>query len=115
MTFAWENTKEAKTPTRWNMRRVLTIATVLSATGVVASFLLYWFLRDGLEYSTPVIQTMIFLKLLVAGHLTIFLTRTRSWFWTKPWPSLSLFLALERTQILGTLVAVYGVLVEPIG
>jgi len=58
---------------------------------------------------------MAFLKLLAAGHLTIFLTRTPSAFWDKPFPSLKLFIPLEITQILGTLIAVYGILITPVG
>ncbi len=61
------------------------------------------------------IQTLIFLKLLVAGHLTIYITRNQRFFWLPPWPSARLFLTCEATQIVGTLVAVYGVAVTPIG
>jgi H+-transporting ATPase len=56
-----------------------------------------------------------FLKLLVAGHFTLYLTRNEGWPWDRPLPSLALFTALEATQIAGTLFAVYGILVEPIG
>lgn len=58
---------------------------------------------------------MMFLKLLVAGHMTIFLTRTQGFPWQRPWPSGYLFAALEGTQVIGTLFAVYGVLVYPVG
>ena len=58
---------------------------------------------------------MIFLKLLVAGHLTIYVTRSKRWFWSRPWPAARLFVTCEATQVLGTLAAVYGVLVHPIG
>ncbi len=57
---------------------------------------------------------MLFLKLLVAGHMTIYVTRVRDWFWRRPWPSATLFIALESTQVLGTLAAVFGWLVMPI-
>ena len=60
-------------------------------------------------------QTLIFLKLLVAGHLTIYLTRNVGWFWQRPWPDWRLFVACEVTQVLGTLAAVYGWFVTPIG
>ena len=61
------------------------------------------------------IQTVIFLKLLVAGHLTIYITRSEWWFWKRPWPSARLFWTTEATQALGTLAAVYGWFLEPIG
>jgi H+-transporting ATPase len=62
-----------------------------------------------------VIQSIIFTKLVVAGHLTIFLTRTEDWFWKRPFPSGILFWVNLLTAILGTLIAVYGFLITPIG
>ncbi len=115
MTIAWDKAPTAEQPVRWNMRRVLTVASILSVTGVVSSFLLFWIARSQLAITTAQVQTMMFLKLLVAGHLTIFITRNRRWLWSKPLPSPLLFLALEGTQVVGTLFAVYGILVEPIG
>jgi H+-transporting ATPase len=115
MTIAWDNVPTAGNPVRWNMKRVLSVAAVLGVTGVMSSFILFWFLRTRMELPEAQVQTMLFLKLLVAGHMTIFLTRNQGWMWDRPWPALSLFLALEGTQIAGTLVAVYGILVEPIG
>ncbi len=50
----------------------------------------------------------------VAGHLTIFLTRTRGRFWSSR-PSNLLLGAVLGTQVIATLIAVYGVLVPPIG
>jgi H+-transporting ATPase len=60
------------------------------------------------------IQTIIFLKLAVAGHLTIFVTRTRGPFWSIR-PSGLLFWTALGTKVLATLAAVYGWLMEPIG
>ncbi|MFO8010751.1 MAG: plasma-membrane proton-efflux P-type ATPase [Dehalococcoidia bacterium] len=113
--IAWDNARAALQPVRWNMPRVLTVAAVLGLGGVGSSFLVFWFLRTQTGMADETIQTMIFLKLLVAGHMTIFLTRNEGWMWDKPYPSLSLFLALEGTQVAGTLVAVYGLIIEPVG
>jgi len=50
----------------------------------------------------------------VAGHLTIFLTRTRGPFWSiRPAPVL--MLAVLGTQIVATLIAVYGIFMTPLG
>jgi H+-transporting ATPase len=57
-----------------------------------------------------------FLKLAVAGHMTLYLARTgEQHFWVRPLPSYRLFLATELTQIGGTLLAVYGFFMQPIG
>lgn len=115
ITIAWDNVPTPPHPVRWNMRRVLTLASILAIGGVISSFLLFWFVRTQLQLPQETVQTMIFLKLLVAGHMTIFLCRNEGWIWDKPWPSLWLFITLEGTQIAGTLIAVYGVLIYPIG
>jgi H+-transporting ATPase len=50
----------------------------------------------------------------VAGHLTIFQTRTRGPFWSiRPAPVL--WMAVLGTQLIATLIAVYGFLMTPIG
>jgi hypothetical protein len=100
---------------RWDMKRVLTIASVMSIGGVIETFILFWFILKQMGWEPEVVQTMIFLKLLVAGHLTIFLTRNTGWMWQKPYPNPLFLLAVEATQLVGTLFAVYGVLIHPIG
>jgi H+-transporting ATPase len=115
MTIAYDNVPVAERPVRWDMPRVLILATVLGMLGVASTFVLFWIAERVLDLPRPTIQTIIFLKLLVAGHLTIYLTRKSGWFWTRPWPDWRLFWTAELTQIAGTLGAVYGWFVEPIG
>ena len=55
-----------------------------------------------------------YLKLSVAGHLTIFLTRTRGPFWSIR-PARILWVAVLGTQIVATLIAVYGLFMTPLG
>ncbi|MGA7979181.1 MAG: HAD-IC family P-type ATPase [Chromatiaceae bacterium] len=50
----------------------------------------------------------------VAGHLTIFLARTRGPFWSIH-PARILLLAVFGTQLVATLIAVYGVFMTPLG
>jgi H+-transporting ATPase len=113
--IAWDNVRTPPKPVRWDMPRVLSMAGILGIGGVIFTFLFYYLLRTYTSFPDGVIQTMIFLKLLVAGHITIFLTRTRGAFWEKPLPSLKLFIPLELTQIVGTLIAVYGLFITPVG
>jgi len=115
MMIAYDNAPVAQRPVRWEMARVLTIAALLGVLGVVSSFGLFWIGEEYLMLPRATIQTLIFLKLLVAGHLTIYLTRNDGAIWQRPYPSLSLFLSTEATQIIGTLAAVYGWYVAPIG
>ena len=115
MMIAYDNVTVAPKPVKWDMVRVLTISAMFGTLGVIATFLLFWGADRYLHLPRETLQTIIFLKLLVAGHLTIYLTRNRGWFWQRPLPSWRLFFACETTQVLGTLAAVYGWIVVPIG
>ena len=115
MMIAYDNAPVAQRPARWDMHRVLTISSVLGVLGVIASFGLFWVAERYLQLPRHTIQTLIFLKLLVAGHLTIYVTRNAGAFWQRPWPNWRLVAATETTQVIGTLAAVYGWFVEPIG
>ena len=114
LAIAYDNTRVSARPVRWNMSEMLTVSTVLGVTGVIGSFLLFFILREK-GFSEEMIQSMMFLKLIVAGHSTLYITRTEGWFWRRPWPASLLFSATFGTEILGTLIAVYGILITPIG
>ena len=101
-------------PKAWNMRNVLGIATVLGLAGVISSFGLFYLGERVFHLNREVIQTLMYLKLSVAGHLTIFVTRTRGPFWsTRPAPVL--LIAVIGTQLIATCFAVFGWLMPPIG
>jgi H+-transporting ATPase len=116
MMIAFDNAPVAGKPVRWQMNRILTLATILGILGVVSSFILLWLAREYFHLPAGVIQTLIFLKLAVAGHMTIYLARTgRQHFWELPFPSPALFGTAEITQGAATLIAIYGVLMTPLG
>jgi H+-transporting ATPase len=107
MAIAFDNTLLDPNPVRWNMRRVLTLSTVLGLTGVAGSFLMLIFAKNWLKMDIPHIQTYIFLKMAVAGHLTLFVTRTPRMFLRKPHPAPILFWSTVITKLLATLFVVY--------
>jgi H+-transporting ATPase len=115
MMIAYDNAPFALRPVRWDMTRVLTVATSLGVYGVLESFVLYWIAKDYFGLPAPVLQATIFLKLLVSGHMTIYLTRNTGWVWQRPLPSWKLVVPCETTQLFGTLLVVYGVAMAPIG
>ncbi len=114
LSISKDNAVPSAQPEKWDMKRVLWVAGVLGFTGVIASFGLFYVGEQYFHLSREVIQTLIYLKLSVAGHLTIFLTRTRGPFWSNKPANLLLF-AVFGTQIVATLIAVYGVFMTPIG
>jgi H+-transporting ATPase len=113
LAIAYDRVRYANRPEAWNMPVVLGVSSVLGIAGVIASFLLFYIAERIFHLDRNVIQTFMFLKLAVAGHLTIFLTRTRGPFWSiRPAPIL-LWTAIG-TKALATLAAVYGVFMAPI-
>ncbi len=114
LSIAYDNVRTSDTPEAWNMRFVLGIATVLGITGVVASFGLFYLGEQVFHLDRATIQTLMYLKLSVAGHLNIFVTRTRGPFWSIR-PSRILLIAVVGTQVIATIIAVYGLLMPPIG
>lgn len=114
LSIAYDNVHYKNTPEAWNMPSVLGVATVLGVTGVVSAFGLFYLGERVFHLDRAHIQTLMYLKLSVAGHLTIFLTRTRGPFWSiRPAPIL--MLAVFGTQLAATLIAVYGVFMTPLG
>ncbi len=114
MSIAYDNAPIDKKPIRWHLSDTIFISTVLGVTGLVSSFaLFYWLNVNG--FSIAIIQTILFLKLDVAGHSTLYLTRTgRKHFWERPYPSLKFFLPAFGSRILGTIISLYGILMQPI-
>jgi len=114
LSIAYDNVHYKDKPEAWNMRLVLGVSTVLGVIGVVAAFGLFYLGESVFHFDRAHVQTLMYLKLSVAGHLTIFLTRTRGPFWSIR-PAKILWIAVLGTQTLATLIAVYGVFMAPLG
>ena len=114
LSIAYDNVHYSDNPEKWNMRLVLGISTVLGVIGVVAAFGLFYLGERVFHLDHAHVQTLMYLKLSVAGHLTIFLTRTRGPFWSIR-PARVLWIAVLGTQLVATLIAVYGLFMTPLG
>jgi H+-transporting ATPase len=114
LSIAYDNVHYKDKPEAWNMRLVLGISSVLGVIGVVSAFGLFYLGERVFHLDRAHIQTLMYLKLSVAGHLTIFLTRTRGPFWSIR-PARVLWAAVLGTQALATLIAVYGLYMTPLG
>ncbi len=113
LSIAYDRAEYANTPEKWDMRTVLSVATVLGVFGVAASFMLFALADKAFNLDRDTIQTLIYLKLSVAGHLTIFVTRARGPFWESR-PAPVLLGAVLLTQAIATLIAVSGFLMTPL-
>jgi H+-transporting ATPase len=114
LSIAYDNVHFKDQPEAWNMHMVLGIATVLGVIGVISAFGLFYLGERVFHLDRSHIKTLMYLKLSIAGHLTIFLTRTRGSFWSIR-PARILWVAVLGTQIVATLIAVYGLFMTPLG
>jgi H+-transporting ATPase len=114
LSIAYDNVLYRNQPEAWNMRLVLGVSTVLGVVGTVAAFGLFYLGLNVFHLDHAHVQTLMYLKLSVAGHLTIFLTRTRGPFWSIR-PSRVLWIAVLGTQAIAPVIAVYGFFMAPLG
>jgi H+-transporting ATPase len=115
MTIAYDRTGLDAEPVRWNMHRIIAVSTLMGLTGVFGSFLMLYLALNWLHLGIAEVQTYIFLKMAVAGHLTLFVARSKGPFYKKPYPAPVMIWSALGTKLLGTLLAAYGCgLITPI-
>jgi H+-transporting ATPase len=115
MTIAYDNTLLDPKPVKWKMKRILSVSTTLGLIGVIETFGMLLIGRLIFKLNDTQIQTLIFLKLSVAGHLTLFVARTTKPFLTKPYPAPSLLISAIGTKLLVTVLCAFGFgLIEPL-
>ncbi|WP_315732764.1 MULTISPECIES: plasma-membrane proton-efflux P-type ATPase [unclassified Bradyrhizobium] len=124
MTIAYDNTAVSEKPIRWQMPRLLGVAAVLGLFSIIESFGLLLIGTRVLSHphlqpyfgvaTAGQLQTILFLQLVVGGHLLLFVTRTERWFFTPPFPAMPLIGAIVATQLLAMLMCRFGWLVPAI-
>jgi H+-transporting ATPase len=110
LSIAYDNVQYKDQPEAWNMRVVLGIASVLGLVGPVAALGLFILADKVFKLGRPELQTLMYLMLSVAGHLTIFLTRTRGPFWSIR-PARILLIAVIAAQTIATVICLTGIFV----
>ena len=130
MSIAYDNTKIQEKPVRWDMKGIFILSSWLGIAGVLSSFAIFYIVMIYLQahpesavYLPEVpswvdmkdeksflgfVQTLFFVKMIIAGHLTIFNTRISDWFFKKPYPSLTLFGSSLFTALIGTGIGLYS-------
>jgi len=106
--IAYDRTNFSPTPSKWQMHELLTVSTVLGFVGVVESFLFLILARSWGGLPVGQIQTMLFLKLVIAGHFTLLVVRNKGAFFRKPYPTMILTIALLGTPVIAGFLAAWG-------
>jgi H+-transporting ATPase len=124
MTIAYDNTPVSEKPIRWRMPRLLGVAAVLGLFSIAESFGLLLIGIRVLSHphlqqyfglaNREQLQTVMFLQLVVGGHLLLFVTRTERWFFLPPFPAMPLVVAILLTRVVAVLMCAFGWLVPSI-
>ncbi|MEJ2147637.1 MAG: plasma-membrane proton-efflux P-type ATPase [Acidobacteriota bacterium] len=114
LSIAYDNTRSALEPLRWNMGFVMGLAGVLGGYAILRSLGIYLISVYVLSLDMEHARTMIYLNLSVGGILTLYAARTRGPFWSVT-PAKALLLVTWGAQMVATFIAVYGFLMAPIG
>jgi len=114
MLIAFDNAKISPRPTKWDMRRVLIVSSMLALISVLQSVILVRYLHHERNLALEPLQTAMFMQLVIAGHLLLFSTRTTSFFFQPPYPEWKFFSAIMGTQVFAACMAAFGWLVTPI-
>lgn len=124
MSIAYDNTAVGNRPMRWQMSNVLTTATILGVFSVIQSMLMLSVSHGLIDShdtfgwldmtSQSQLQTIMFLQIVSAGCLMLFVCRAEKWVFERPFPAKTLLLAISSTQIITILMCYFGWLVSAI-
>ena len=108
LAIAYDRTWLDPRPVRWRMRRVIGVASVMGTVGVIGSMLMLILARYVLQLDVLEIQTFIFLKMAVSGHLMLFVARTEGPLWRKPHPAPILTWTTIGTKVAASFFVAFG-------
>lgn len=111
LAIAGDRTTETPGPESWDMRRLIPIASVLGLAGLASSYGLYFILRHlalSGAISRAQLQTAMFLKLSVSGHMLFFCARNRYNWFRPPAPGKALLVAILSTMAFATTISLTG-------
>lgn len=114
MSIAFDNVIPAKKPEHWDMKKVITISSVLGFTDVLFTFIVFYIGLHYLALPFGQVQTLVFAELAIAGNLTIFLARCKGPFWSiKPGKALVWSSLISKGLV--SVICACGIFVAPIG
>ena len=115
ITIAYDNGRISPVPARARVGRIVAMAAILGAIGLMESFLLVVILRQGMRLPLEISQTCVYLNLAVGQVLTLYAVRTNGPFWSLR-ATAPLVIATWSAMLLSTLIATYSFgLLTPIG
>lgn len=111
ISMAFDRVKVPEKPSKINRRERFMLSTFFGLAGLANSLLAFWIARSIWHLDWAHIQSLFFLKLVVSGHMLIYVAHTNER-WYRFLPSKQVIIATILTQIIATIMVLIGVLVE---
>ncbi|GLU01150.1 hypothetical protein SLE2022_184740 [Rubroshorea leprosula] len=119
MTISKDRVKPSPQPDRWKLREIFTTGIVLGGYLALMTVLFFWAMGDinfftdkfhvrPLRDSPEEMTVAVYLQVSIVSQALIFVTRSRSWSYVER-PGRLLISAFIVTQLVATLIAVYGI------
>jgi H+-transporting ATPase len=112
VSIAFDRVRVPRKPAAIDVKGRFLLSSLLGLTGVGNSLCMLWILLS-LQVPWEQVQTVFFLKLVVSGHLLLYVAHTEERWW-RFFPSLPVIVSISLTQLLATALAVSGLFVAPL-
>ena len=113
ISLAFNRVKNFSRPAKIKVAERFTLGALYGITGIFNSLILFFVMDYVLHLDWAVIQTVFFLKLMISGHMLIYVAHTKER-WYKFLPSSQVIWATSLTQIAASLMAWIGIFMNGI-
>ncbi len=111
ISLAFNRVRVATKPSAIDAKERIKYSLAFGMVGVVNSFLFFFLAKNIFHLDWEVLQTLFFLKLTISGHMLIYVAHTKERWW-KFLPSREVIWATSTTQLVGTAMAYFGLLMN---
>lgn len=109
ISLAYDKVTALNRPSAINVKQRMLLSLLFGTIGLINS-ILFFIILHYFQVSSTAIQTAFFLKLTVSGHLLIYVSHTEKRWW-QFLPDKKVIFATITTQIIATLLALFGIFV----
>ncbi len=108
ISLAFNRVKHFSSPSKIRVTERFILGSLYGFAGLLNSLILFFIMKDVLHWDWGIIQTVYFLKIMVSGHMLIYVAHTKER-WYKFLPSKQVIIATTATQLVASALAYFGV------
>jgi H+-transporting ATPase len=110
-----DNVAPSAKPDRWNLRSLIYYGSIYGLVLLLMSLGVFWIARDTMGLPLEQVHTIVFTWLVLsAGQAVLYVVRTRTVFWKKPYPGRWFVAASVLTILLAAAMVTLGIFMQPI-